>query len=136
MSDTSRFAQLVPFAAAVALFGCAAAPEAVQVPRPNEAAAVPDTGRSVSENIAVAAVVDLTSPQASSAPDPCRKSKVTGSRITRVQCEEDIPESQRILNEQILRSGIEQARQIAMLEQQRRAQEAAAMRQMQMSGQR
>lgn len=135
MSDTSRFAQLVPFAAAVALFGCAANPEAVQVPQSNQAAAVSDAGTRVSENIAVAAVVDLTSPQAP-APDPCRKSKVTGSRITRVQCEEDIPESQRILNEQILRSGIEQARQIAMLEQQRRAQEAAAMRQMQMSGQR
>jgi len=131
--------KLIPLAAAaVVLAGCAAGPTAVEAP---QLAASPASGAETpaAEELEVAAVVELAppSPLAASA-EPCRRSMVTGTRISRVQCEQDIPESQRILNEEFVRSEIEYARDMAIIEAQRQADEAAeaAMRQMQMGGRR
>ncbi|HEX6993784.1 MAG TPA: hypothetical protein VF339_06510 [Gammaproteobacteria bacterium] len=117
--------------AALALAGCAAAPETIQHPQATAASAVSESGAPASENIEVTAVVELTSRQAPAA-EPCRRGMVTGTRIARVQCEQDVPESQRLLDEAMVRSEIDYAREMAMLEEQRRAEEAAALRQMQM----
>lgn len=122
-------------AAAVMVAGCAAGPDPIEAPQLSEAASA--GGTSAAEDIEVAAVVELEPASAQAANvEPCRRSLVTGTRITRVQCEKDIPESQRLLNEEFVRSELEYAREMAMIEEMRRADEAAeaAMRRMEMSG--
>lgn len=130
--------KLIPLAAAsIALVGCAATPETP--PQSADAApgraseAVTASEAITYEDIEVAAVVELEPRSELESEEPCRRTTVTGSRISRVQCEEDLPESQRILNEEIVRSEIEYAREMAMVEEQMRAAQAAeeALRRMQ-----
>lgn len=126
--------KLIPLAAvSIALAGCAAAPEVPQL-----TGTAPDSAseRVKPEDIEIAAVIELEPRSEFQSEEPCQRTLVTGTRIARVQCEDEIPESERLLNQAIVRSQIEYAREMALLEEQRRVEQAAeeALRQMQTRG--
>jgi len=124
-------------AAAIALAGCAAAPEA---PPASQSAAGSSLARpeTVSEDVQVAAVIELQ-PRFDLQPEEpvCQRTMVTGSRISRVRCSVPLTETEQLLNDEITRAEFEHVRQMALIQEQRRAEQAAAemmRRQMQTSG--
>ena len=119
------------------LAACAGAPEA-----PTEAEAQPPLQSSrrsdAPEALQIAGTVELRPRLGDELEEPeCRKDKMTGSNIVRMRCSKPRSELEEHLDEEYARAQLAIAREMALLEEQRRIEQAAEERlREQMMGQR